>query len=129
MWKESYLIGDEQIDQQHRQLVGALEDLLQCANRNKDALPEHCKQTMRFLKDYSVNHFNAEEMLQQAIGFPHCEEHRAMHEGFKQTLHEIDLRLMRSDYDTEQVQEVITFLTQWWIFHIVKEDKKMMAYL
>lgn len=129
MWKSSYLIGVDQIDQQHKQLIGALDDLLKCINQSDEAGRERCKQTIEFLKEFVVNHFTAEELLQQEIDYPQREAHRKLHEGFRTSLHEIELELMRSDYSAAKVQEVVHMLTRWWLFHILKEDKKMKPYL
>lgn len=129
MWKDSYLIGMEQIDQQHKQLIGTLDDLLKYINQSDAAAKARCKQTVKFLKDYAVSHFAAEELLQQEIGYPGWEAHRKLHDAFRTSLHEIELDLMRSDYSAAKVQEVVHMLTRWWLFHIIKEDKKMQPYL
>ena len=129
MWKDAYLIGDAQIDQQHKQLIGLLDDLLKSENEGEEKLRQQCRSTVRFLKDYSVHHFSSEEMLQQRIGFPFAEEHHKLHEDFKVKLHEIDLDLIRSEYSMEKIREVVSFLTHWWLFHIIREDKKMIEYM
>ncbi|MDL2295055.1 hemerythrin family protein [Ruminococcaceae bacterium OttesenSCG-928-D13] len=129
MWNDAYKIGIDQIDQQHKQLIGALDDLLKCANASDAVGGERCRHTMGFLKDYAVNHFAAEEMLQQEIGFPEAREHWEMHQTFRTSLHEMELGLIRADYSPEKVREVTDMLTRWWLFHILKEDKKMLAWL
>lgn len=129
VWNDAYRIGIDQIDQQHKQLIGALDDLLKCASASDAAGGARCRQTMGFLKDYAVNHFAAEEILQQKIGFPEALEHQQMHQTFKASLHELELSLIRADYSPEKVREVTDMLTRWWLFHILKEDKKMLAWL
>lgn len=129
MWKDAYLIGVNQIDQQHKQLIGSLNDLLVCVQRTPDTMTDQCRQTIDFLKSYSVNHFAAEEMFQESIRFPHIEEHREMHRSFADTLHELELKLIRTDYNPTTIHEVTHLLTQWWLFHIIKEDRRMADYL
>lgn len=129
MWNDAYLVGVEQIDQQHKQLIGVLDDLLKCTHCGEDYSKPQCKQTMAFVKDYVVTHFTTEEMLLEKIGYPLLAEHRVMHDKFKTSVHELDLELMRADYSYEKTREVISLLTKWWIYHINKEDKKMVPYL
>jgi hemerythrin len=127
MWKDAYLIGVEQIDQQHKMLIRTLENLLKRCEQGE--AKEGCKQAIAFMKGYAVNHFHAEELFQQSISFPFAQQHHRLHETFKVTLHEMDMDLLRSDYSDEKIQEIVTFLTRWWIYHIVREDKKMIKYL
>lgn len=124
MWNDAYLIGDPQIDQQHKQLIGTLEDLLKSAEDDQ-RLRKTCKHTVDFLKSYSVTHFKTEEDYMRAAGYADFAHHHKEHQGFIDTLHELELELIRSDYDIETVRKVSQFLTRWWLFHIMKEDKKL----
>lgn len=129
MWRDSYLIRDDQIDQQHRQLILTLEDLLACLRGGSDELKDTCKHTVDFLKSFVVVHFGAEEMLQRAIGYPEREQHKKMHDGFIADLREMEFELIRMDYSRPAMEKLADMLTKWWIWHIVKEDTKMMPYL
>lgn len=129
MWQESYLIGHEQIDQQHKMLVETLSELLACLRGEETDKVLVCKKTMDFLGSYANTHFAAEEMLQEAIGFPDRDRHRQLHNTYREQVHALGLRLIRQNYDAESSGKLAEFLTQWWIYHISKEDKKMAAYL
>lgn len=129
MWRESYAIGEAQIDQQHKMLVETLKELLVCLRGEETDKAAVCKKTIAFMNDYANTHFRAEEMLQEAIGFPELERHKALHGEYRETAHELELELIRSNYSTECSQKLAGFLTKWWIYHISKEDKKMANYL
>ena len=127
-WKDSYAIGNAQIDQQHKMLVETLSKLLlclqDCTGSNRDA----CKSTIDFLNSYGASHFAAEELLMESVGFSETARHKALHADYKEEVHQLELMLMRNDYDRDSAGKLAEFLTKWWIFHIVKEDKKLAAY-
>ncbi|MGD9559262.1 MAG: bacteriohemerythrin [Oscillospiraceae bacterium] len=125
MWKESYRIGIDQIDQQHKQLVETLADLLAAIDDPSQDAKKNCALTIDFLKSYAVVHFNTEEAYQEKIRFAEAERHKALHDEFKTQLHTYELALIRSDYAREDIQALCSYLTKWWIYHIIKEDKKM----
>lgn len=129
MWKDSYRIGDDQIDQQHRQLILTLEKLLECLHSAPEELTDTCKHTVDYLKSFVVVHFGAEEMLQREIGFPDQERHKKLHEDFAARLREQEFELMRTDYGRPAMEKLAEMLTKWWIWHIVKEDTKMLPYI
>ncbi|MDL2220000.1 hemerythrin family protein [Ruminococcaceae bacterium OttesenSCG-928-O06] len=126
MWKEHYKIGVEQIDQQHKQLIMTTEELLQGLKDGSVGRKES-RQIMAFLKDYIRVHFSTEEMYQEAIGFSLRAEHKKIHEAFSEGLKEFEYKLIRADYDPALMQELAAMLTRWWVFHIMREDKKMLA--
>ena len=129
MWSDAYLLGVDQIDQQHKQLIGVLDDLAKCVRKDHDIAAKQCKQTISFMKTYAITLFSAEEMLMEKIEYPLLEGHREKHDRFKRSIHELELRLMQSDYSVDTMQEVVHVLTNWWLFHIVKEDKKLAPYI
>lgn len=130
MWKDSYLIGVDQIDQQHKQLVLTLQDLLDCLHcEDDDEARTRCKQTMAFMKSYAVVHFSAEEMYQETIGYPDRAAHKKLHDDFAVQLREYEFELMRENYSREATRRLSEILTRWWIWHIVKEDHKMIEYV
>lgn len=129
MWKDSYLIGVEQLDAQHKQLVLTLQDLLDSLQGGGANAVEASKHTIDFLKSFVVVHFGAEEMYQQDIGFPLYEEHKKLHEDFIVRVREMEFELMRCGYSRPAMEKLAKMLTKWWIWHIVKEDKKMAAYI
>ncbi len=126
MWSAEYMIGNSQIDSQHKQLVLTLDGLLKALKEPPQAYQKQVfEQTVKFVKNYAVVHFNTEEMYQAEIGFTEAEAHRQMHKDFVEKVHEKELELIRSDYETAVVRQLAEFLTQWLIYHIMKEDKKM----
>ncbi len=124
-WKEQYRLGVEPLDTQHKQLVKTTEALLRAAKTDCPEAKEECKRAVEFCKNYTVVHFQAEEMYQQRIAFADAERHKALHQELIETLRELEFELIRTDYDLKVVQRMGRMMTRWWMFHIMQEDKKM----
>lgn len=129
MWKERYQIGESQIDQQHKQMIKTVEDLLQATHEGPEKAKQTCIYTVSFLKDYARVHFGAEEMLQKKIGYPDQEAHKKMHDDFVMWLREKDFTMIRGDWNMDLIKEFGQELTTWIVFHIMREDKKMEPYV
>lgn len=127
LWKKHYKLGVPQLDSQHRQLLGTTEDLLRAAAQSGPQQCAQCKKAVAFLKDYTVVHFQAEEQYMEKIGYPGLEAHRALHREFADNLHQTELELMRQGYCGEAVEKLAQYMTRWWMFHIMREDKKIVA--
>jgi hemerythrin len=126
MWKNSYAIGDERIDSQHRALFGMADDLVDAIrNRNGVDGPEVCARAVTFLKDYVVKHFSDEEDLQAALGYAGLPDHKKLHLGFVSTVSDYEQRLLESDFDPQVMQQFAGKLIGWLIYHVVGEDKKI----
>jgi hemerythrin len=74
---QSLETGDPEIDAQHRELFARIAQLLEVA-RDRRARAEVAR-LLTFLGDYVVQHFDAEERLMEASGYPEAEAHRAEH--------------------------------------------------
>lgn len=67
MWKESYRLGVDRIDEQHIELFRMTEELIRAIERR--ASTEAYQKALGFLKDYVIYHFADEEQYQAPIGY------------------------------------------------------------
>lgn len=127
-WKESYKIGVEEIDSQHKHLfdlANAAEELL--------LLPDHMDKyddilhMINALKDYVVYHFHAEEALLLKIHYPKFFTHQIAHQDFIAQLHSFDVQDIDTD-QTKKLLELTTLITQWLLGHVLGEDRKWAAF-
>lgn len=123
MWKESYRIGIEQIDQQHMELFRMAEELMKAIEANADS--SAFKKAIDFLKEYVVYHFTAEEAYQASVGYCSLEAHKKLHHAFTDIVLEFETRLIDSDYDIRAVKELAGMLTAWLIYHVADADQKI----
>ena len=94
----------------------------------EDKLPQ-VKATMKFMKEYVIVHFDYEESLQREINYPHYEEHRKIHEDFKNEVRKSSEQLASADYPEDLVQEVAGKLLAWLINHVTVTDLKIAAFM
>jgi len=126
MWKDSYLVGVDIIDNQHRELfkaIGALRD-----NLGKADLPNYKKQlsdTAAFLKEYAINHFREEEEYQRKIGFDGHVEHKKKHDRLIADVLNYEKGLLETDFSSPVVKSFLGFLSTWLIYHIGVEDQQI----
>ncbi|MFZ5985604.1 MAG: bacteriohemerythrin [Bacillota bacterium] len=126
-WRQSYEIGLEEIDKQHRELFKKINDLLDACNDNKGR--EEVNNTIRFLGDYVVTHFNAEEKLQEKYSYPEYKSHKASHDQFVKDFGDLKRRLEDEGPTLQFVALVNRVVVDWLIKHIGNSDKAFGAFL
>ena len=82
-WDKSLETGNFTIDEQHKSIIKAINDLLEACSQGKGRV--EVEKTLIFLKDYVVKHFNDEEKLQIKSNYPGYKEHKEIHDSFKNT--------------------------------------------
>jgi len=128
MWEDSYSIGVEFLDEQHKGLFEHTRNLLNTLLDDEispEAYQAHITMSLTFLKNYALNHFEAEEAYAVEIGFEHIEEHKAMHDALKQSIAVHEIELVENDFDIPTVRGFLNFLIAWLVDHISNEDIKL----
>lgn len=74
------------------------------------------------LKDYTSVHFTDEENYMKEIGYEGLAQQKILHEKFIETLNEVNLDQV-DDNQEEYLYEVLNFLQNWLVNHILKVDK------
>ncbi len=131
VWKEQYAIGIETVDRQHKELFARVGDFL-AAVRSATPWEEKLskvKETIGFMQNYVVEHFNDEEAYQREIGYPDSERHRKIHEDFTVYVTECAQRFESEGYTKQGVQQFAGKLLAWLVNHVVAEDLKMAKYI
>ncbi|MCL1905571.1 MAG: hemerythrin family protein [Clostridiales bacterium] len=122
-WKDKYRLGNEQVDEQHHQLFVLVSELIASCEDGNDACK--LKETLDFLVEYTIHHFNDEEALQLRYNFPDLERHKKLHEEFKVTAQELQRHFAESGSSVELSNDVSKIVVKWLISHILNEDKKI----
>lgn len=121
------LTGNKLIDEEHKQLITAINDLLAACAAGKGRM--ELEKTTRFLYDYTARHFADEERLQQQYQYPDYVNHKKYHEGFKKVVAELCKKLEEQGPTVALVGEVNSAIAGWLISHIKREDVKVAAYI
>ena len=128
LWNEKHLAMDiKGIDEQHRELVLVLQqanDLLKASPARQQAfLPV----IIRKLFYYSQFHFSFEEELMARHGWPELMTHRGQHQEFIKRI--LDFHELGAARRQGVAGEIVGFLKDWTIHHILEEDRKFKTFL
>jgi hemerythrin len=120
-WSEKLSVGVESVDAQHKRLVAMVNDLF-------DAMKEgHGKDTLATTLDelvfYTVYHFSYEEKLFAQTEYPEAAAHKKEHEDLTQQVIVIQNKF-KSGASFALSMEVMEFLKDWLVHHIMGSDKK-----
>jgi hemerythrin len=124
LWSRHFMTGLADVDQQHRHLVGLINQLggLLFDSASDQLL---IQEVLVQIKGYTCYHFAEEEMLmrQAAIDERHLQSHLKLHRQFV-----MDLDAMLSNQSTitqEEQGELLEFMVHWLAYHILGTDKNM----
>lgn len=124
---EKFLVGIEQIDDEHRKLFEIAENMYQLLHN--EFLPDkfdHICEVLEELKEYTKFHFHHEEEYMESIQYKKLFTQKIQHQSFIDKLEEIDLEEIDEDQE-KAIQDILTFLTDWLYHHILETDKQISA--
>lgn len=125
MWKDSYRLGVERIDEQHKELFRMTEDLVNAVQRGA-SVTEYQK-VLEFLQDYVIYHFRDEEAYQASIQYEGLAAHQAEHRQFTQTVQQYEKRLTENGFEEKTMKDLAGTVTAWLIYHVVDTDQKILS--
>ncbi len=124
-WSEDYSVRIASIDEQHKQLVQMLNDLY--AGMMNNSSREAASATLKGLTEYTVTHFAYEEKLFRQHGYPQSEEHVREHQALVQAVVEFEEKFTAGEASINM--ELMNFLKNWLIKHILGSDKQYSRFL
>jgi len=120
-WRNEYATGVPEIDDQHRALFGAIEELHMAFMQNEDGLK--IAQIVDFMNGYARTHFAAEEKLMAEHPDEGQQAHLQKHRDFELQVEDF---LSRTESNTRMLSmEVLYYLRDWLIVHIQETDQVM----
>jgi hemerythrin len=134
IWNDEFSTGIKSIDEQHKKLVNIIKTLYDAIAEGKhdtiaDGKTSNLMETIfNDLFDYSEHHFAYEEGLLILHDYPDAEDHKNEHVELKRRLIKLKNKLYSKDNFMCEVQ-LLKFLEEWLIHHILKTDKKFAPYL
>ncbi len=119
-WYKAYSVNNEELDTHHRTLFGILNRLYEnCLGTD---IPHCLDPIVDELVSYSKYHFSAEEQFMRTIGYKEIDNQISEHRSFTQRALHLQQVVIKSDI--EHTKELIIFLGDWILHHIMEEDKK-----
>lgn len=124
-WTNAYSVNISSMDDQHKVLVGLLNKLddAHAQGSGKQAFMD----ALGRLMDYVRTHFEAEEKLMQENDYPDYYDHRQAHIAL--TIKVAELQQLKDVYRESDTPELIGFLTQWLVGHIMGVDRRYGVFL
>jgi hemerythrin len=129
-WTAALAVGVDEIDTQHRELFFRLNALL-VAMREGHGRDEIAK-TLKFLEDYVVEHFSAEDRLMVKHGYPiqAAQAHRREHADFVRTFGELKKEVQGGTaVPATFVLKLQRTVCDWLLSHIGKTDQELGKFL
>jgi hemerythrin len=126
-WDASLETGHAKVDNQHKQLVAALNSIIEASQQGKSS--EEIFKTLDFLTGYTVMHFSTEEKLQVQYDYPDYLGHKRYHDEFKVTVGELTQKLIKEGPTEDVIGMVTTTIGNWLVNHIKGDDFRMAAYV
>jgi len=124
-WSDTYSVRIAIVDNQHKGLVNLINELHQAmiARMGKEVLGK----TLSSLIKYTQAHFKAEEGILKSNQYPDFGSHKAEHDRFTGTVLSFQEKFKKNEIGL--TVELMEFLKDWLIKHIVGVDKKYAPFL
>jgi hemerythrin len=119
-WNDNYSVQVKQFDDQHKKLVGMVNDLHDAMKVGKGK--EVVEKVLAGLILYTKSHFADEEKLMKLHNYPGYEEQKKEHNLL--AIKVLDLQSNLREGKAVLSQPVMTFLKDWLQNHIQGDDKK-----
>ena len=119
-WYKTYSVNNEELDNHHKTLCKIINKLYENCLVNNQA---NCLDPIvEELVSYSNYHFSAEDQHMRNIGYKDIDKHIIEHNDFKQRA--LQLQQVVNKNDIELTKELVIFLGNWFLHHVMEEDKK-----
>jgi len=123
IFKEEYRTGIETIDKEH-------EKLFEIANRAYDTMMDefipdkydYIVDILNELAEYATTHFQHEEEYMMSIRYKKLISQKAEHQEFMEKISEYHLDEV-DENQKEVIFEILDFLSNWLVHHILESDK------
>lgn len=123
-WSEGLSMGNDYVDKDHRKLLKIYNDLVDLIEHNKSR--EEFSKILSEMTDYSLMHFKKEEEYMMEFNYPSLNEHKQFHMDYIYRVSMFNIELSR--FSTTDPGEVIQFLEDWWVNHILEKDSSYENY-
>lgn len=125
VWSEILSVGFDDIDDDHRKLVGIFNELNRAVTKGEPA--EYLAATLEELINCTVWHFSHEDRLMIKHGYDEIDAHRAEHRELIESAKEMQRMLLQAGGAV--ADEQIIYLERWLTAHILTTDQRLGAFL
>ncbi len=124
-WEAKYSVNIKEIDEQHKKLIGIINDLHDAMSKGKSN--DVLSKVLQDLIDYTRVHFANEERIMNMHGYPDYAVHKAVHEDLVRQVTKFDKEFREGKFGLSI--QMMNFLKDWLSKHILETDKKYSPFL
>lgn len=128
-WRPEYLLGFAGLDEMHQAIFSHIVALSEALQQGSANVAEHL---VTKLIEWTTEHFESEERLMEAHGYPHSPfaEHRQQHQKFREFLDTLSSEIHSGETSSLRLAFRCQFLLlDWFISHISITDRHLERYL
>jgi hemerythrin-like metal-binding protein len=125
IWNNNYAIGLAEIDQQHQKLVQIINNLFDAISKKERE--QILESSLKELINYTMVHFKFEEELLKRYNYLDFLQHVREHSVFIDKINSYVKDFKKGD--NKIMIDVINYLKDWLLNHILLVDKKYVATL
>jgi len=122
-WTRDLSVGVEAIDHDHQHLLALLNDSRRALADGETG--EQIASLLDRLMAYTQTHFKREEAVMAACGYPGLDNHYKVH---RLLVREVEKMYQQMSKNTLSVDDVVDFLSGWWVAHIGGMDRAITPY-
>ncbi|MCM1053985.1 MAG: hemerythrin family protein [Bacteroides sp.] len=128
-WKDQYCVGVEEIDSAHMRLFTIVRRLLKNLMANDyEKNKKTCIEVIKYLKQYTVQHFAEEEAFQIKIGYGGYTNHKRIHDSMRDvTIPALEKHMIESDFSEKSVDHFAGVCAAWLTAHVMLEDQAIVG--
>jgi diguanylate cyclase (GGDEF)-like protein/hemerythrin-like metal-binding protein len=125
-WNDGLSVGVPSLDEDHKKILLIINKLYKASGSNNSS--QVLEEIFKELRHYIITHFQKEEAFLQRCNYKNIQEHKLQHQHFIEEVERLHLKLITS-INTTAAEEIIFFLTDWLINHIIEEDMPILNLL
>ena len=117
-WSTQYLIGNDTIDEEHKELFRLINTFHDHWQEKRDR--REVAQVLNQLITYTQMHFQHEESIMQQAEYPKLAEHQKIHDSMVETI--FTLQQSFEDKNIHFEMDTMKFVKNWMVGHILEND-------
>ena len=128
-WNERYALGIESIDAAHREIFSIVNRVHKAVKMGANA-KWNVQQAIKYLKNYTIKHFEDEEIFMRSVNYNSYEYHKKVHDTMRDVIiPKLYSKLEASEYSDESIEYFLTICEKWLDKHILGHDLDLAKWL
>jgi hemerythrin len=119
-WKDSYKIGDSEVDSQHQYLFELTNEFIAADSLTK------MRSLMILLYKHTREHFEKEEQLMRDLSFPEQATHQESHNQLLRRLSELSMDVGKGFMNKPAI---VALMSDWATKHVLVDDAKIAEFM